>query len=137
MAAQGKQNLARLIGRAFGVIVRNLRALFNHVKFQIWALWAIGPVFILIYGAQLASVLGSAWPMSLRGEQLRYVGVGSWISLAIIAASALLLANVIKKISVQVGAAEFEFETITTVTETEPEAIAEEESKDGTSDDPR
>jgi hypothetical protein len=98
-------------------IYRNVVGIFNHVKFQIWALWAIGPVFIVIYGAQLVSVLGSAWPMSLRGEQLRYVGVGSWISLVIIGVSALLLANVIKKISVQVGAAEFEVETVTTVTE--------------------
>lgn len=132
MVAPGKQDLARLIHGAWLSFLRIVRAIFIHVRFQIWALWAIGPVFIIIYGAQLASILGSAWPMDLRAEQLKYVGVGSWISLGIIAASAILVANVIKKANFKVGSAEVEVETTTTVTEKTPEPEAE----DGP-DDPR
>lgn len=135
MAAQGKQNLAGLAHKAWLAFLRIARAIFIHVKFQVWALWAIGPVFILIYGAQLASILGSAWPMDLRGEQLRYVGVGSWISLGIIAVSALLMANVVKKLSVQVGAVDIEVETTTTVTENPPKDESDEPA--GEPDDPR
>lgn len=132
MVAPGKQDLARLIHGAWTSFLRIMREIFVHVRFQIWALWAIGPVFIIIYGAQLASILGSAWPMELRGEQLRYLGVGSWVSLGIIAVSVVLMANVIKKASFKVGAAEVEVETTTTVTEKTPEP----EVEDGP-DDPR
>jgi len=129
MVAPGKQNLAGLIARIWDAVYRNVRGIFVHIRFQIWALWAIGPVFVLIYGAQLASILSSAWPMSLRGEQLRYVGVGSWVSLGIIAVSVVLMANVIRKASVKIGAAEIEVETTTTVTNTPAE-----DKPDGTDD---
>lgn len=118
MASPSKQNLAWVILKWIG---RTIAAIFQHARFQIWALWAIGPVFVIIYGAQLFAILSNMWPAELAAEQLRYVGVGSWISLAIIAVSVTLMANVIKKANIKIGAAEVEVETITTVTETKQE----------------
>jgi hypothetical protein len=109
MASSGKQNLAGLI---WAGLCKITAWIFQHARFQIWALWAVGPVFIMIYGAQLVSILSLHWPEDLRAEQLKYVGFGSWMSLAIVAASFLLMANVIRKATIKVGSAEMEVETV-------------------------
>lgn len=108
MAAESKQNLAV---RFWSWFSRLVVAIFLHARFQIWALWAVGPVFILIYGAQAISIMSTHWPVEYRGEQLKYMGIGSLVSLGIIAASFILMANVIRKASIKVGATEVELET--------------------------
>lgn len=120
MAAPRKQNLAGVIWRW---VIKTIVSIFQHARFQIWALWAVGPVFILIYGAQLIAILSLHWPEELRGDQLRYLGIGSWIVLGIVAASFILMANVIRKASIKVGSAEVELET-----------TDHDENKDGTDD---
>jgi hypothetical protein len=132
MASASKQNLAGMILAWIG---RTIAVVFQHVRFQIWALWAIGPVFILIYGAQLAAILSTHWPVGLRGEQLRYLGVASWISLGIIAVSVVLMANVIRKANIKIGAAEIEVETVTNTSISNKSEPKEED--DGRNDDPR
>jgi hypothetical protein len=111
MASQGKQNMAGLIGKIWMSVYRNLKGIFAHARFQIWALWAAGPVLLFLYGAQLVAILSLHWPEELRGEQLKYVGVGSWIVIGGVLASFFLVANVIRKVSLQFGAAEVEVET--------------------------
>ena len=108
MAAQGKQNLAGLILGKIGTVVKKI---FTHSRFQIWTFWIAGPVFLLVYGGQLAIILASWWPVELRGEQLKYVGVGSWIMLGLLACSMFFLADVVKRVSLRFGMTEIEVET--------------------------
>lgn len=103
--------MMKMVKRALGAIGGFIKFLFLHARFHIWALWAVGPVFLLVYGVQLTVVLSPFWPDSLRGEQLKYVGIASWISLGIIAASIVLVGQMVKRVSARVGAVEFEFES--------------------------
>ena len=129
MASQGKQDMAGLISKTWMSVYRNVRGIFIHAKFQVWALWAAGPVLLVLYGAQLAALLSLHWPEELRGEKLKYVGVGSWIVIGGVLATFFLVANVIKKVSLQMGAAEVELET--------HNQEDERKEPDGPSDDPR
>ena len=108
MASKSKQNLAGLI---FRPIFRFTKKVFTHARFQVWALWAAGPIFLLVYGGQLAIILASWWPEELRGEQLKYVGIGSWIMLGLLGASMFFMADVVKRLSLRFGMTEIELET--------------------------
>ena len=91
-------------------MMRLAKEFFQSARFQLWSLWAAGPVFLAVAMAMVSAVLFNGWPIELRGVQLHYTGTVAIISLGAAIAAMFLLAGVIKKATVKFGSAEIEVE---------------------------
>lgn len=88
-----------------------VKTVFEHPRFQLWAVWAFGPVALVYSAALVGLVILFPWPEELRGKQLEYIGWALLMCMAFLGLSVFFMSEFIKKLSFQMGAVEFEVET--------------------------
>lgn len=102
MAPQGSEDMAGLINF--------LKTYFNHAKFQLWSLWAAGPIILVYVVALTLAILFLPWPELLAAKRLDFIGFALLGALTIVGLTIFFMAGVVKSIRVKAGPAELEIE---------------------------
>ena len=89
-----------------------LKYAFNHRRFQLWAMWAAGAMFLLYSIAPVAFLFLYPWPALLLPELLGHVAVIVYLLLGLCGVAMFLMSDMVKSVKVKAGqAVEIELET--------------------------